>query len=128
MFYKEIVLVDEEYHSLAQDPYDKSHKHAFPVFKNPTKDEIKELGQTNNTARFIAHKGDLYAFSPMLLHANAIKHLGLPITSNPPISHAFLGVAKANHDGSLAFKETNQHIPNADDIRKHHSAILHYFK
>lgn len=115
----------EEYDSLLTNPLNKK---TFAVFKNPDKSEIRELSQSTNNVRFIHHKGDLHVWDGSVLHAHAIKHLGLPLTSNPPINHAFLGVAKPNFDGTLSFKETNQNIPTADAVKKWHPGALKYFK
>lgn len=120
------LVIDEEYDSLVTNPLNTKQK--FPVFVNPEKSEIQELAKSTNSVRFLAHKGKLHVWDASVLHAHAIKHLGLSITSTPPISHAFLGIAKPNYDGTLSFKETNQKIPTSDSIQKHHSEILHYFK
>lgn len=117
--------LDEEYDSLMTNPLNKK---SFPVFKNPEKSEIQELSKSTNAVRFLSHGGHMYAWDASVLHAHAIKHLGLPVTSNSPVNHVFMGVAKPNYDGSLSFKETNQNIKSPNDIKQYHSGVMHYFK
>jgi hypothetical protein len=118
-------MYTEEYHSLAKSGVNKK---AYPIFINPTRSEVKELAKENNIVRFISHKGDLYAFSGELLHAHAIKHLELPVSNDPPIKDAFLGIAKASANGSMEFYDTNQSAANnIGEIIKHHSNLARYF-
>jgi hypothetical protein len=123
----EVVKMVEEYDSLVRDPY--SHSKSYPIFKNPSKSEISELSKDTNSARFISHDKNLYVFNAQILHDHAAKHLDLPINQNSPdIKRTFQGIAKPNHDGSLAFSETNQKIRNATDIEKYHGHLKTYFK
>ena len=117
--------IDEEYDSLMTNPLNKK---SFPVFKNPEKSEIQELSKSTNAVRFLSHGGHMYAWDASVLHAHAIKHLGLPITSNAPLHQAFMGVARPGGDGSLRFSETNQKITDPSLIEKYHSHLSSYFK
>ncbi len=98
------LMINEEYHSLVDSPINRKK---YPIFVNPTSSEIKELGEDTNLVRFIMYDGKLYAFSGALLHATAIKHLGLPISNDPSIRDAFLGIAKAI-GGRLQYYDSNQ--------------------
>ncbi len=98
------LMINEEYHSLVSSPINRKK---YPIFMNPTSSEIKELGEDTNLVRFIMYDGNFYAFSGALLHAIAIKHLGLPISSDPNINQAFLGIAKAV-GGRLQYYDSNQ--------------------
>lgn len=114
----------EEYHSLMNSPID---KRKYPIFKNPDKSEIKELAKDTNLVRFISHKGDFYVFNGSLLHSHAIKHIGLPISDDPPIKDAFLGIAKASTNGKMEFYDSNQKdAKNPKDVMKYHEHIMKY--
>jgi hypothetical protein len=117
----------EEYHSIATNPLNKQKR---TVFINPSKDEIRELSKETNNVRFIAHKGNTYVFHGDFLHSDMIKHLGLPLESNPPINKAFLGVAKPLANGKLQFTETNQKIPanSVDLVEKLYKHLYNYFQ
>lgn len=66
-------------------------------------------------------------FSAALLHAFVIKHLELPLSLDPNINDAFLGIAKANLNGTLAYYDSNQKIPNAEIIAKKYSFLSRWF-
>jgi hypothetical protein len=112
MIIKELVTT-EEYDSLVKSPLDKRH---YPIFVNPTRSEIKELAKETNLVRFIAHNGLFYLFNGALLHAYVIKHLELPISPEPTIEVAFLGIAKASPAGTLEYYDSNQLKPK--DVHK----------
>jgi hypothetical protein len=116
--------IEEEYDSLLKSPW--NDKVAHPVYKNPDKSEISDLSKTTDNVRFISHKKNMYVWDGSILHRHAIRHLNLPISSSPLIKDAFLGVAKPNSDGTLAFDSTEQRIN--EPIHKYHSHILQYFK
>lgn len=101
------LITTEEYHPLAGSPI---NKNKYPIFINPVRSEIRELAKESNLIRFIAYKDDFYVFNAALLYAYVIKHLNLPISSEPPISKAFLGIAKANLNGTLQYYDSNQTI------------------
>ena len=117
--------VEEDYDSLMTNPL---NKEKYPVFVDPTKDEIKELSKDTNNVRFISHNGKMFLFHDGILHAHAIKHLGLPISNAPPIHQAFLGIAKPNADGTLSYSGTNQVITRPNALNQYHRHILKYFK
>lgn len=121
---EQLLFVYEEYDSLINNPINRT-KH--PVFVNPTKDEIRELSQGTNNARFIAHNNKFYLFNGSVLHAHAIKQLNLPIGSEPHISQAFLGIAKPNANGTLTFSDTNQKNIDPNIIKDKYQYINKYF-
>lgn len=99
------IMINEDYHSLVSSPINRKK---YPIFINPSRSEINELSEDTNLIRFIIYQGNFYAFSGALLHATAIKHLELPISNDPPISEAFLGIAKAVPGGKLQYYDSNQ--------------------
>lgn len=103
-------IFSEDYHSLVTNPLNKQKR---TVFVNPTKDEIRELAKETNSIRFIAYQNVLYIWNGDMLHADMIKQLKLPFTSDPPIATAFLGIAKPLAKGSLQYKDSNQ-LKSAD--------------
>lgn len=120
----EVTTVPEEYDSLVSSPV---NKRKYPIFKNPDRSEIKDLAKETNLVRFIAHKGDFYTFNGALLHAHAINHLKLPISHEPPIEDAFLGVAKASSDGRLSYYDSNQlKAKDAHRVDKLHPQVRKY--
>jgi len=118
------LFVYEEYESLVDNNFNKT-KH--PVFVNPNKDEIREYSKTTNNVRFIAHNNKFYIFHGSVLHAHAIKQLGLPITSEPHITHAFLGIAKPNNNGTLSFSDSNQKNIDPNVVKTKYQYINKYF-
>ena len=120
--------VTEEYHSLVGTGLNKK---TYTIFIDPTKDEIKELARESNSARFIVFQNHLYIFSAEVLHSFAIKHLGFPISNDPPVKYAFLGIAKPNLNGTLVFTDSNQTLSAKDsaDLERIHGKVLStYFK
>lgn len=121
-------IVQEEYDSLVHDAIAKNH---VPVFKNPSKDEIRELSKDGHSvATFLSHDGNLYLTHGSILHDNLIRHLGLPIDYHKPdTKKTFMGRCKPNSDGFLSFLSTNQKLHNINHLEFHHGRVLNrYFK
>lgn len=118
-------IIPEEYVTLVKQIHDKK---PYPIFINPSRGEIRELAREENLARFIAYQNQFFLFSASLLHANAIKKLELPLSSEPSINDAFLGVAKANLDGTLDYYTSNQiSDEQLDEVSKLYRYINKYF-
>ena len=99
------------------------------IFRNPDASEIRDLKKESVFVRFIAMKNDLFVFPASLLHAEAIHHLKLSISSTPPVRVAFLGVAKINGPTSLELHETNQQMSATDaaKVETFHPILRKYF-
>ena len=101
----------------------------YPVYKNPSVRDIRELSGETNAAAFISHDKNLYVFHGGLLHKDVIPQLKLPISGHDPDPRqAFLGRAKPNSNGTLSFSGSNQKITDPGLIEKHHDHLKTWFR
>mgnify|MGYP001087810994 CR=1 FL=1 len=102
----------------------------YPVYKNPSIRDIRDLSGETNAVAFVSHDKNLYVFHGGLLHKDVIPQLKLPIPNHkdPDPKVAFLGRAKPNSNGTLSFSGSNQQIKDPNLIQKHHSHLSQWFK
>lgn len=120
-------LFSEEYVAGISPRHNK--KEYYEIFKNPTSSELMNIRSKGIFARFIAIKNDIYVFPAELLHADAIKELELPISNDPPVNKAFLGVAKIV-GSKLHLHTTNQTMTAASAARveQDHPVLKKFFE
>jgi hypothetical protein len=101
----------------------------YPVYKNPSIRDIRDLSAETNAVGFVSHDSNLYVFHGGLLHHHVVGQLKIPVDSkNPDIKQAFFGRAKPNSNGSLEFSGTNQQIKDPNAIEHYHSHLKTWFK
>lgn len=118
----------EEYLTLLPDPYHPDQ--SYPIFKNPSFDEIKELSKEGMDIRFIAYKGSFFVFSSNLLHHDVLMdYLNLStriIKANDP-RIIFLGEAEPLPNGKLHYLNSSQRMASLEKGMKDHPFIAQYF-
>lgn len=101
----------------------------YPVFKDPTTEEIRKFYTTHQSIRFVAYSGEFFIFSGELLHYDfLLDYLNIPfrVVKSNDTRKFFIGEADPTPEGGLEFVHSSQKINFANGLSKH-PYILKYF-